>query len=107
MDDTTVDPFIDQSIRTLYNNESGKVRESNLYDFIYDLNKKKNSEVKKEIEKEKELYLKGRMTKNVKYYKNFVNLTDKLITKMKGNMVEGSQFNRKQSSALKFRKSSQ
>jgi hypothetical protein len=52
-----VDPFIDEDIRILYNNESGKVRDSNLYDFIYKKNRTKNKEVKEDVEREKDLFL--------------------------------------------------
>lgn len=57
LNDRTVDPFIDEDIRILYNNESGKVRDSNLYDFIYKKNRTKNKEVKEDVEREKDLFL--------------------------------------------------
>lgn len=80
-------------LRNLYNAEGGRYRESNLYDFMYEKNKLQNAELKERLADERKFHAQGSMYKNVKYYKNFVRQTDKLINKMKVALQEGSDFN--------------
>ena len=78
----------------VYNNKSRKVRDSDLYSFVYDSYQQKFQDFDSLLEQEKAQYVKSGMSKNVKYYKNFVTIASKLISKMKDDLVKKSQYNK-------------
>ena len=60
LDDLRTDKFMPQEIKQLIENPSKKIKDSNLYDFIYNRFKEKKEEIKLEINQERQRDVKGK-----------------------------------------------